>query len=435
MDNLTIGFIGIACAIVLILLRFHIGIALGIVSLVGISAILNVKAALGIITAVPFNYVGNWNLSAIPMFLLMGFIASNTGLTSGLFSAMRILLSWLPGGLAIATVGASALFAAASGSSVATASAMSRISVPEMLKAGYDRGLATASVAASGTLGSLIPPSILLLLYGFFAEVSIGKLFIAGVIPGILSIVIYWALICSRCLINPALAPPLHETVSRDQVLSAVKSCWPLPTLIFLVLFGIFWGLFTPTQAGAVGAVAALVIALMRGTLTLKALRNSVKETISSTASIFLVIIGTVFLTKFLALSQVPTFITNQFIELDAGPILIILTIAIVYIILGMFVDSIGLMLLTMPIFIPVAEAAGMDLIWLGIILIKLLEIGLVTPPVGLNVYVIKSSLGSRVRIEEIFRGVSWFIAMDILTLTILVAFPIITLVLPNMLD
>lgn len=434
MSNLEIGFLGIGAVLLLIMLRFHIGIAMGLVSMVGISLILNVDAALGMISAVPFRYVGDWNLSAIPMFLLMGFIAGNTGLTDSLFSAMRVLLSRLPGGLAIATVGASALFAAASGSSVATASAMSRISVPEMLKSGYDKGLATASVAASGTLGSLIPPSILLLLYGFFAEVSVGQLFVAGFLPGLLSVLLYAAMIYARCVANPALAPPTHEVITRQKVIIALRGIWPLPALIFFVLFGIFAGLFTPTQAGAIGAVMAALIALLRGSLTLSAIRASVASTIASTASIFLVVIGTVFLTRFLALSQVPTFLTQQFISLDAGPILIIVTIAVVYVLLGMFVDSIGLMLLTMPIFIPIAVSADMNLVWLGIIVVKLLEIGLITPPVGLNVYVIKSSLGGMVKLGEIFRGVSWFILIDLVTLVILVAFPVITLWLPELL-
>lgn len=433
MSNLDIGFLGIGMVLVLILLRFHIGIAMGIVSLVGISMILNVNAALGMISAVPFRYVGDWNLSAIPMFLLMGFIAGNTGLTKSLFSAMRVLLSWLPGGLAIATVGASALFAAASGSSVATASAMSRISVPEMLKSGYDRGLATASVAASGTLGSLIPPSILLLLFGFFAQVSVGQLFLAGFLPGLLSVVLYVVMIYLRCVANPALAPPTHEVVTRQVLFSALKGIWPLPTLIVFVLVGIFVGLFTPTQAGAVGALCAALIAFLRRSLSFSAIKAALSSTISSTASIFLVVIGTVFLTRFLALSQVPTFLTQQFISIGAEPLLIIITIAVVYIVLGMFVDSIGLMLLTMPIFIPIAVSADMNLVWLGIIVVKLLEIGLITPPVGLNVYVIKSSLGNRVKLGEIFRGVTWFILVDLLTLAILVAFPIITLWLPEL--
>jgi tripartite ATP-independent transporter DctM subunit len=326
------------------------------------------------------------------------------------------------------------LFAAASGSSVATASAMSRIAVPEMLKAGYDKGLATASVAASGTLGSLIPPSILLLLFGFFAEVSVGKLFLAGFLPGLLSVVLYAAMIYARCIANPALAPPTYEVVTRQSAIAALRDIWPLPALILFVLFGIFAGLFTPTQAGAIGAVVAALIALLRGSLTIAAIKESVASTITSTASIFLVVIGTVFLTRFLALSQVPTFLTQQFISLDAGPILIIIAIAIVYVVLGMFVDSIGLMLLTMPIFIPIAVAADMNLIWLGIIIVKLLEIGLITPPVGLNVYVIKSSLGNMVKLGDIFRGVSWFIIIDVITLAILVAFPVITLWLPGML-
>lgn len=433
MSNLAIGFTGIGVALILIMLRFHIGLALGLVSVVGIAAILNLRAALGIITAVPYNFVGDWNLSAIPMFLLMGYIASSTGLTTGLFRAMRLLLAALPGGLAVASVGASAIFAAASGSSIATSAAMARIATPEMLKYGYHPGLASGVIAASGTLGSLIPPSILLLLYGYFAGASVGQLFIAGIIPGILSMLLYAGMIVARCAHNPRLAPKIEGTTPRSEKIDALKEVWPLPLLIVSVLAGIFLGIFTPTQAGAMGAGVAMLIALVRGELTLTTFWTAVRDTLHGTASIFLVIIGTSLLTRFLALAQVPTFISEQFIAVDAGPILFIVAIAVIYLLLGMFVDSIGLMLLTLPIILPVALATDMNLIWLGIILVKLLEVGLVTPPVGLNVYVIKSALGDKIDLAVIFRGVTWFIVMDVVALVLIVAFPMIALFLPGL--
>lgn len=435
MTNLAIGFVGIGAALVLIMLRFHIGLALGLVSIVGIAAILNVNAALGIITAVPFAFVGDWNLSAIPMFLLMGYVASSTGLTTGLFRAMRLLLAFLPGGLAVASVGASAIFAAASGSSIATSAAMARIATPEMLKYRYHPGLASGVIAASGTLGSLIPPSILLLLYGYFAGASVGQLFIAGILPGVLTMLLYAGMIVARCTVNPALAPRIDESVTRAEMMDALKEVWPLPVLILSVLIGIFLGVFTPTQAGAIGAGVALIIAALRRELSVATFWKAVRDTLHGTASIFLVIIGTSLLTRFLALSQVPTFLSNQFIALDATPLLFILAIAIIYFILGMFVDSIGLMLLTLPIILPVAMATDMNLIWLGIILVKLLEVGLVTPPVGLNVYVIKSALGDRIALTTIFKGVTWFIVMDFVALALIVAFPAIALFLPGLMQ
>ena len=432
MDAVTIGVVGMIAAIALIALRFNIGIALSLVSIVGIAAIVNVKAALGIISAVVFDFVGDWNLTAVPMFLLMGYLASETGMTRGLFTAMRLLLSRLPGGLAIATVGACGLFAAASGSSIATSAAMSRIATPEMLRYGYAPSLASGVVAASGTLGSLIPPSILLLLFGFFAEVSVGQLFLAGILPGILSMLMYGGMIWIRCVITPGLAPRVDDHPKSRDILIAFLDIWPLPVLIIGVLLGIFFGVFTPTEAGAIGALLACLIAVLKGSWTNQAFFRAVRNTINGTSSIFLVVIGTVLLTKFLALTQVPMVVSQAILEADLNIYMIILGIAFIYLILGMFVDSIGLMLLTLPIILPVAGATGIDLVWLGIIVVKLLEIGLVTPPVGLNVYVIKASLGDKVSLVEIFRGVMWFIAADALTLLMLVAFPIISLWLPG---
>lgn len=433
MDNLTIGFAGLALALLLMALRMQIGAALGLVSFVGIAMILNWKAAWGIVTAVPFNFVGDWNLTAVPMFLLMGYVASAAGLTAGLFNAMRLFLSRLPGGLGVASVGACALFAAASGSSVATASAMARIATPEMLRYKYDPGLASGVVAASGTLGSLIPPSILMVLFGYFAEVSIGQLFIAGIIPGIISALIYMAMIVGRAIANPEIAPPADDHPTMREMLAALREIWPLPVLIVGVLSGIFLGVFTPTEAGAVGAFLAMVIAAAKGSLTRHVLKKAFTHTLSGTAGIFMVVIGTVLLTRFMALSGVPTFFADMFIEWGSSDLMIILLIAVLYVVLGMFVDSIGLMLLTLPIILPVVREAGMDLIWFGIVVVKLLEIGLITPPVGLNVYVIKGALGNLVRLQDVFRGVLWFIAMDIVALVIIVLVPQLSLWLPSL--
>ena len=435
MDNVTIGFVGLGCALLLMALRVQIGAALGLVSFIGIAAILNTRAAWGIVTAVPFNFVGDWNLTAVPMFLLMGYVASSAGLTSGLFQAMRLFLSRLPGGLAVTSVGACALFAAASGSSVATASAMSRIATPEMLRYRYDPGLASGVVAASGTLGSLIPPSILMILFGYFAEVSIGKLFIAGFLPGLVSALIYMTMIVTRSLVTPQIAPPIDDNPTAAEKLEALRDIWPLPLLIGGVLLGIFIGVFTPTEAGAIGAFLAIVITALRRQLTWSVLKNAIVHTLSSTAGVFIVVIGTVLLTRFMALSGVPDFVASKLIVLGGSDVLIILMIAVLYVVLGMFVDSIGLMLLTLPIVLPVVREAGLDLIWFGIIVIKLLEIGLVTPPIGLNVYIIKGALGNLVTLQQVFRGVLWFIAMDILALIVIVAFPALSLWLPSIMD
>lgn len=436
MDRLDMGLTGVAVVFILILIRVPIGVTLGLVSFIGIAAIANMKAAWGLVTALPFNFIGNWSLSAIPMFLLMGFIASNSGLTTGVFNGMRVLLGRLPGGLACASVGASALFACASGSSVATAAAMSRIAVPEMLKARYDPALATGAIAAAGTLGSLIPPSILMILFGIFAQVSIGELFIAGFIPGVLSAAIYMMMIVVRAGWTPSLAPPIHERVTAADRRQAIRDIWPFPLLVVGVLGGIFLGIFSPTEAGAVGAFLALVIAWMRHGLTLATLRKAVIEATVGTGSIFIIAIGASLFTRFMALSGVPTYFSDILIGFGGDdPIILIVQIAILYIVLGMFIDGIGLMLLTLPIVLPLLNAADVNLIWFGIIVVKLLEVGLITPPVGLNVYVIKSALGDKVSLPAVFKGAMWFLAMDMVTIGLIIAFPAIALYLPSLMD
>jgi tripartite ATP-independent transporter DctM subunit len=435
MDNLTIGLLGLLAGLALVALRVQIGVALGVVSFIGIASIMNLKAALGTLTAVPYNFVGDWSLTAIPMFLLMGYIASSTGLTAGLFAAMRIFLSRLPGGLAVASVGACAMMSAASGSSVAVSAAFARIATPEMIRYRYDPGLAAGVIASAGTLGSMIPPSILMLLYAYVAEVSVAKCFMAGFLPGVLSALVFAAMIIVRVKLKPSLAPAVTETYSREEKIAVLKNVWPLPVLVIGVMVGIFIGLFTPTEAGAIGAALALVIAQVRRTLTWPILWKALTLTLTGTASIFMVVIGTVLLGKFMAVSGVPGAVTAWFMGFGTSQLAVIVTVAILYLILGCFLDSIGLLLLTLPIVLPLARATGIDLIFFCILLVKLLELGLVTPPVGLNVYVTKSALGSLVSLTTVFRGVSWFIAADLVTLSILVAFPVISLFLPSLMN
>ncbi|ACM01850.1 TRAP transporter large permease [Cereibacter sphaeroides] len=433
MSNVAIGFTGIGIGLILLALRVQIGVALGLVSFVGIGILLSWRAAWGIVTAIPFNFVGDWNLTAIPMFLLMGFVASEAGLSSGLFRAMRILLSWLPGGLAVSSVGANAVLAAASGSSVATASAFARIATPEMLRYGYHPGLATGVIAAAGTLGALIPPSILMVLYGYLAEVSIAQLFAAGIVPGILTALAFSIMIVVRCLVNPRLAPRVEDRFTRAEKLAAFQETWPLPVIILGVLCGIFVGFFTPTAAGAVGAALAILLGLLRGKIDFAVMKRATEATLMSTASIFLVIIGTSLLGKFMAISGVPAYAASLLIEFGTTQLMVLLAVSLLYIFLGMFLDSMGILLLTMPIILPMAREAGLDLIFFGIILVKLLEIGLLTPPVGLNVYIIKGALGDRVSLTTIFKGVGWFIAVDLVLLAILVEWPVLVTGLPSL--
>jgi tripartite ATP-independent transporter DctM subunit len=432
MSNIEIGVAGIAIALALIALRVPIGVALGLVSIIGIGEMTNMRVAWGMISATPFDFAGTWELTAAPMFLFMGYLCTTTNMTQGLFHAMRLYLARLPGGLAVSSVMASAFFAAASGSSVATSAAMSRIAVPEMLKHNYDKGLATGTVAASGTLGSLIPPSVLLVLYGVYAQVSVGQLFMAGFIPGVLSALLYIAMIMVRTKLNPSLAGNTDVRSSWDEKWEAFKHIWPLPLLIGSVLGGIFLGVFSPTEAGAVGTTIAALIALARRTLTVSAIREALISTAVSTASIFIILIGSLFFTRFLAMSGVPAAFSEIILGVSTETWWIILAVAVIYLVLGMFIDSIGLLLLTLPLILPLVEGADLNLIWFGIIVVKLLEVGLVTPPIGLNVYVIKGALGNSVTLSEVFKGVAWFIVMDIVALLLIVLIPALSLYLPQ---
>lgn len=434
MDKFTIGMMATGAGVLLIALRIQIGVALGVVSFFGIATILGWRPAWGMVTAIPFNFVGDWNLTAIPMFLLMGYIAFSAGLTAGLFQAMRVMLSWLPGGLAIASVAACAFLSAASGSSVAVSAAVARIATPEMLKYKYDPGLAAGVIASAGTLGSMIPPSLLMVLYGYFADVSIAKLFMAGFIPGIMSALMFVAMIIIRVKLNPSLAPRVTEDFTVEERRAAFADVWPLPVLIISVLVGIFVGFFTPTEGAAVGAALAIVLAAIKGTLTWKVLREASLSALSGTSSIFMVVIGTVLLGKMMALTGVPEVISKWLLGMGGDQLTVVLMVVVLYLILGCFLDSISILLLTMPIVMPIARAVGADLIWFGIILVKLLEIGLVTPPVGLNVYVMKSALGSLIPLSTIFRGITWFVVADMITLILIVAFPWLTLILPSLL-
>lgn len=433
MGNLDIGLVGLVILLVLIAVRVPIGVALCLVSFVGLWAMHGPNMAWGVLNAVPAEFLGNWSLSAIPMFLLMGYLASQSGLTSGLFQTTRILLHRVPGSLACASIFACALFSSASGSSLATAAAMARISVPEMLRAGYQPAMATGTVAVAGTLGSLIPPSILMIVYGIFAGVSIEKLFIGGIVPGILSALVFMALVIVRVLLNPKLAP--RSEVKLDTLVrrKALLDILPLPVLILGVMGGIFLGVFTPTEAGAVGAFLATAIALIRRTLSRRVLVTALVETVEGTAAIFLIAVGAALFARFMALSGVPAYLAEHLFIFGTEPIPLILQIAVFYLILGCFLDSIGMILLTMPIVLPLLTAAQMDLVWFGVILIKLLEIGLVTPPVGLNVYVVKKAVGTLVDTGTVFKGVLWFIVADIVNLALIIAFPSLTLYLPSL--
>ena len=434
MSDIQISLAALGILLMLLFLRVPIAVALGLVSFFGIWIVMGLKSALGIVTAIPHEVVANWTLTSVPMFLLMGYICHHAKLTHGLFQAARLWLAPLPGGLAIASIGAGAGFSAVTGSSVACAAAIGRIAIPEMVRSGYDKRLAAGACAAAGTIGSMIPPSILLLLYGIFVEAPIGPLFLAGFLPGILTAVMYCVAIVIAVKLKPEMAPPTEVGATWTQRLLVLGQTAPTLLLIFGVFGGLLSGVFTPTEAGAVGAALATVIALGMRTLTWQTMKQALSETLNSTAAIFVIAIGAHLLTRFLALAGFTDFLAEFVDKAGLDPMVLLLLVCAAYLVLGMFLDPLGIMLLTLPIFMPLIEAAHINLIWFGILIVKLLEIGLITPPVGLNVFVIKGVVGNLISTEAIFRGILLFLAADIVTLTLLVVFPDISLVLPRLL-
>ncbi len=431
--NEAIGFIGLAALFVMIAVRVPIGIALITASFGGIWALIGLPAATSTLKIAPYGFAANWQLSSVPMFLFMGFLCYHAGITQGLFNAARVWLVRLPGGLAIASVFGSAGFAAITGSSVACAAAMGRIAVPEMLRSNYSPSLATGTVAAAGTVGALIPPSIIFIIFGILAEQPIGKLFLGGAMAGILTVLSYMLVIVIWVLLKPSAAPRLTEQYTiRDRV-RTLPSILPAIVLAGAVFGGLFSGLFTPTEAGAVGSGISILVALFMRTLTWVNFRKSLVESFTTSATLFIIAIGANMLTRFVSLSGADEGIAAFVIQISGDPMLLLAFIAMIYLVLGMFLDPTGAMLLTLPILIPVAANAGFDMIWFGVIIVKLLEIGMITPPVGLNVFVIKSVLGEGVTLGTIFKGVVYFLIADAIVLLLLIAFPEIVLLLPEM--
>ncbi|ARQ03048.1 C4-dicarboxylate ABC transporter [Pseudorhodoplanes sinuspersici] len=421
--------------LILIGLRVPIGVAMGGVAFLGLWYLRNFNVALSVLRDTPFVFAANWDLSAIPMFLLMGAVASNSGIGAGLFRAAYAWFGGLPGGLAVATNWACAGFGAASGSSIAAAAVMARLSVPEMLKNKYDKALATGVCASGGTLDALIPPSILFVIYGVFAEVSISKLLLAGIIPGLLTAGVYMIMIVVRCWLNPKLGPPVEFPNRNDmwrERWASLRDIWPILVLIVAVMGGLYWGVVSPTESGAAGALIAILIGFAQRKLSLRGLIESFKDAIGTTAQLLFVGIGAVIYTKFLALSGSATLFTELVGTWALDPLLLVVAISVIYLILGMFLDPLGMILLTIPVFVPMFAALDLDLVWLGVLVVKYIGIGLLTPPVGFNIYVVSGALNNQIPLTTIFRGCYWFLACEVVIMTLLIAFPQISLWLPS---
>lgn len=434
MNALTIGMIGLLLFLLLIFLRMPIAFAMAIVGFAGFSYMTSPTVAMEMVVREIYSSFSSYSLSVIPMFVWMGFLAYYSGIGSRLYIfAYRLIGHW-PGGLAIATQTACAIFGAICGSNTATAATMGAIALPEMKKYNYDTSLATASVAAGGVLGVLIPPSVIFIVYGMATEQSIGKLFIAGILPGILLMFLYQAVIAFLTWRNPDLGPAGPRFGWRER-LGALRGGLAEVLIVFAVsMGGLFAGWFTATEAGAVGAVGVLLAALAGRNLTWDGLKQSLYDTTRTTAMIMLMVAGSIVFGRFMAVSRVPFELASWTGSLDLAPFMVMGIILLIYLILGCFIDALAMILLTIPIFYPIAVGTlGYDPIWFGVIIVLVVAMGVITPPVGMNVYIIKG-IAPDVPLEVIFKGIWPFLFAIVACLAILMAFPQIATVLPGML-
>ncbi len=430
--------IGLGAVLILVFLRMPIAIAMGLVGFVGYMEIRGFRGAISMVGRLVIDTAQDYGLSVVPLFILMGLFVNKGGLSRELFSSAHRLLHRLKGGLAMATIVACAGFSAICGSSLATAATMSKVAMPQMRKYNYADSLSTASIAAGGTLGILIPPSVILVIYGLLTETSIGKLFIAGIVPGLLGVLLYLAAVRWTIFRNPDAGPAGERTSLAGQI-AALKGVWAVLLLFFLVIGGLygvldFWPLnlsFSPTEAAGMGAAGAFLIALSRGTLNFSATVQVLVETAQTTAALFTVLIGAWVFSNFVNLAGLPEALRAAVSAAGLAPMSVMLMILLIYIVLGCVFESLSMLLLTVPIFFPLVTSLGFDPVWFGIIVVVVTEISLITPPVGLNVFVLKGVVGN-VSTATIFRGVTPFWIVDILRLALLVLVPWIVLFLPD---
>ena len=427
---LIIGFVGIVVLLVLLAARMPIAFALGLVGFAGYSVIVNPGAGLMQLETVPYGVGSDYILSVVPLFLLMGQFAFHSGLSQDLYDTSYKWLGQYPGGLAMATVGGCAAFAAVSGSSVATAATMGSVALPGMKKYDYSPKLALGSIAAGGTIGILIPPSIVFILYGILTEQSIGELFLAGFIPGALTVLLYLLTIAIQVRINPKLGPPGPRTNFKEKLLS-LRHTWGMIILFFLVMGGIYLGFFTPTEAGAVGSFGAFLLALLRKRLNLKIIYECLLETGRTTAMLIFIFVGAMIFNYFMAVTNLPMDLTQMIADQGFNRYVILAAILFVYLLLGCIMDPGSMIILTIPIVFPLVQSLGFDPIWFGVVIVIVAEIGAITPPVGLNVFVVKG-VAPDVPITDIFKGILPFWCADMVRLFLIVMIPQIALFLPG---
>lgn len=428
MDPVSVGVLSLLALTAFLMSGVRIAFATALCGFFGLWILRGYEPAASLSAQTIIGHVTNYNLLVVPLFIMMGFFAYYANITRDIYWAARQWLGHLPGGLAVATIAGCAGFAAACGASTASAAVMGRVALPELKKYGYDDKVSTGCVAAGGTMAIMIPPSVLIVIYGFIAEESIGALLLAGILPGLLQATTYVAMLMFRFKLDPSLGPPIRGITWSDR-LTSLKGVWGMIVIILLVMGSMYTGLATPTESAGIGAIGALLMALPR--LKGKDFAEAMTETVRTTALIFAIVAGVLIYVHFLGFTGTPAAMAKAISELDVSPMVVLIGILVMYLILGMFIDGIGMVLLTVPIILPTIKQLGIDPIVFGILVVRMVEIGLMTPPVGLNVYVLKG-VAKGVSMGDIFRGCGWFVAVDILNVAILLAFPWIILAIPN---
>lgn len=420
-----IGAIGIIVMITLVVIRVPVALAMLSVGVIGFGAINSPSGAIEMLKTIPVDVLAKYDFSAIPLFILMGVFATHSGMAGKLFDATRTVFGGVRGSLGIAGIGSSGIFASISGSSLATASTMTKVALPEMQKYGYQSGFACGILAAGGTLGIMIPPSIALLVYAVLTEQSVGDMFIAGFLPGLLGMVMYSLTVMIMVRWKPHLAQRGEPTSWKEKVLS-LTGLIPFSFLFFIIIAGIYFGIFTPTEGAAVGAFAAWFYAFVKG-MRLKGLQQSLVETLALSAVVFFMLLGAEALGYLITISRLSYTAATWIGGLSVSPMVVLLCILLMYFLLGLFMDALAMLVITIPVVYPIILALGFDPIWFGIIAVLTVELGLITPPMGMNIFVIKA-MAPHIKLTDMFKGVTPFIISDFTRLAILIAFPVISL-------
>ena len=428
MDPVVLGAVVTIGLFVMLALGMRIAYATAFCGIVGLWLLRGYRPAVGFAGLIPYSDTSHYTLLVLPLFILMGFLAYYAGITRNIYFTARQWLGHLPGGLAIATIFGAAGFAAACGASTASAAVMGRIALPEMKKYKYDLRMAAGCVAAGGTMATMIPPSVLMVIYAFISEQSVGALLLAGFLPGLLEAVSYSLMLYVRCKINPELGRPI-EGITWAERWDSLKGTWSFLSLVLLVIGSIYTGIATPTEAAGLGAMGAFLLALPQ--MSRKEFKEACLETGRTTAMIFAIVVGVLIFVRFLAFSGMPEVIADWVVHLPVNRYVVLFMILGLYLILGMFLDAIGMMLLTIPILLPAVEALDFSPIFFGVLVVRMIEVGLITPPIGINVFVI-NGVAPDISLSDIFRGCAWFVFVDIINVIMLVSFPQIILFIPE---